>query len=1272
MAKLSTLVDVVGGFKPSVHLPDDFFKPEVNEQFVSGFYPTTETLDYFHNIAQSLRYGATDRVRLFTGTFGTGKSDLMLMVANYVTKHSNEPIFTNFYERLRALDAEKAGVVAKARRGPDKPHYLLVLLQADIVPTFRSFVIHGLEESLRRANLSHLLEKTIYQAALEKIELWEKEHPDFVQKLQARLAQTGEDLVSFKAELRGARADDALDRFRQWHQEITSAPFMASGAIQRPHEAFDAVAKQLPKEGYAGIFIIIDEMTELMNKMANSFATDQVKGIDNLAELAVRSESGSDVHFYMVSLESFTAAQGADRQGMIALEKSGGRIVKQHALQSANTEELIASAIVKKNKETERFRSVQRDALLEIAMKLWDGKKGPWLNRWVIDGAFPLHPLTLYVLPLLNRQVAQNDRTMFQFLSDKEQGLHHFIHTTEYQPHPGTDWYPLLTIDKLYPYFGAALAQKNQTLGELYENAISKLSQGEREGLEGALLHALILLKVIPQEVLRPTPRRLCDALNLPASKEDEVCDALRVLEDREIGHHDKLTDLFKLNLPGQTTPQELQRRIDKILREEDIDWLLTLNTKRPGPILAKRYNDLHGTGRGVNQRYVSVGELGSSASQNTWLKNSDGMILYVVATTDTERQQAIHEASQITRLNPRFIIAVPHQETDLPIQVRWVDAANKAMARAKDNPEERRWLENKANDYQKVLTQKQSDFLRPTNFLWFQDGNTHSARSDADLEGLASQVMKQVYSKTPRHQDYQHLKPNATITAIRDAIDAMLKDQVEIQPFSTKSNPPANEVLRKGAETLGLLRREGQSSNGFDRYSVIRPTNVNESEEIWKLIEMSLKMGQKWSAVAKLIMDSPFGLYPYVLALIFAAFYRINRDDITIYTRGARGRLEEKKQVTATDIVEIAKSPESFEVVYKPLPDGQRRFLKALYRTFNNGKEVMGSLRDEVETSFARWASQLPAVAESATVEDWRTLFPGSNDSELLVIQELISVTKVEVGGKRFEKILQSLPILLGLESDTQRWSNNAVDAAMQTLERAKIVSEQSGERFNVYLKERISHLFGVESYQTSLDLWQQIQQWRESHKRIDRITNNDLATTLLSEFKYANSFDDLFFNRLPSRNAIKFRDSMAQGEYYLKRLESVIRAVDVEAKRLEQASISPIPVPNPAPNGGNTKTIDSISKAPDKERETNSNKGENEGTGTREKKSGYNTAVTSTTGSGNTTTGAGTSSTTSVNVASTRDFKSALSQLRSILTGYKPNEQREILELLKKDLGL
>ncbi len=493
----------------------------------------------------------------------------MLMIANYLTRPCENPLLVPFFKRLHNLNDAKAEAIYQARQG--KPPFLLVLLQSETAITFSSFVLDGLARSLEKVNLSHLLDKTYYRAALDLIKSWEHEWPDDVQRLSEVLeTDYGHTLNQLRRDLSGPHGDSALEVFRPAILQATGMPFHPTAVIQRPADAFGAVTKLLPGDQFSGIFIITDEFTHLLQKLADSPTASDSKAIDNLAETADRS-GYHQLHFYTVSLQSFASAQGSTKESQLALERSGGRFFATHELHSQNMEELISASIAKLIPASRLFEGVQpqMDDMLSLATKLWGARATgrrdrEWLDQTVVRGCFPLHPLATYCLPRLNAALAQNERTMFSFIWDRSRGLGHFIEETGGEPE-SNGWLPLLSLDLLFTYFETNLKEKRPDLLLAYQQASSTMSATQLEvELEGRLLRALMMLEVAGGDPnLRADPELLRHALGLAPSQQLEVITALKRLEQDGIAYP-SLSGHYQLVKPGRANPLELRRLIQQ------------------------------------------------------------------------------------------------------------------------------------------------------------------------------------------------------------------------------------------------------------------------------------------------------------------------------------------------------------------------------------------------------------------------------------------------------------------------------------------------------------------------------------------------------------------------------------------------------------------------------------------------------------------------------------------------------------------------------------
>ena len=91
-----------------------------------------------------------------------------------------------------------------------------------------------------------------------------------------------------------------------------------------------------------------------------------------------------------------------------------------------------------------------------------------------IKGCYPLHPISTFILPRLSEKVAQNERTLFTFLSsDQKYTLSAFLKTAEGD-------FPMLTPDYIYDYFEPLLRKEPYTseTHKLYKLTSNVLRKG--------------------------------------------------------------------------------------------------------------------------------------------------------------------------------------------------------------------------------------------------------------------------------------------------------------------------------------------------------------------------------------------------------------------------------------------------------------------------------------------------------------------------------------------------------------------------------------------------------------------------------------------------------------------------------------------------------------------------------------------------------------------------------------------------------------------------
>lgn len=1191
--RMRELVNVQGGFKPSVQLPSDFFDERLNRHFVESYIPTQETLDIFMSVRDSLQPNSEQRARSFVGTYGTGKSDLMLMVANYVTRSADDPLLAPFFNRLSSLNHSQAEAISNARLG--KPPFLLVLLQADTAVTFSSFVLDGLANSLKPANLEHLLGLTYYQAALDLLESWEGDLPNNINQLSKVLETNyGRTLNQLKRDLRGSHADSALEIFRPAVLEAIGMPFHPNAVIQRPSEAFADVAKKVVANGqYSGIFVIADEFTHLLQKLGDSPTAADSKGIDNLAESAVRSGQ-NQLHFHVVSLQSFASAQGSTQVAQAALERSGGRF-SQHELRSQNTEELIGASIAKLIPSNHLFNNAegQRDDLLNLAMRLWGSRATgradrEWLRETVVQGCFPLHPLSTYCLSGLNRVLAQNERTMFRFIWDEDQGLNRFISKACGEAVNG--WISLLSLDQLFEYFESTLEEKRPDLLQAYQEASQTLSPQQLEkGIEGRLLRALVMLDVASGDAnLRADRELLRHSLGLAAKQMSEVTAALEQLQQSGIAYPSQ-SGYFQLVKPGRANPLELRRQIERGAQDFRGSPIELLNAQHKlEDVDAEKYNSERGTSRYLTARFVSLaGLLSPSSLTQVWQANN-GLLWYVVAASEQELEQVRSTALQLTRQHDQLVVAVPRNQIDLIARFKrkraWESLRDNDNYKTQDYQDLLRDSGLVGKDYKTSFEQALDWFRQPSNFEWFRGGRTVTVSTQTHLSLLATTVMNEVFRDTPAHRTRQHLGSSRKSNYVENVLDQILQVPFKRPLKQGGKKTAVDAIVIDGAVPLGLVHHVKQEG-GYAIYdSCVPAPQQKNSNAVWLLLDQKLRQGTSWLEVVETLQQRPYGLYPSVLQLFLAAFYRINRDYLEIYSKTA-GFIP--IDVTGKKIIEMVESPTKFEVRYQPLTDTQRKFLRGLVERalypgrgqVRNQPGETASLRNLIAALLRQWANDIPIAAQRASADELTTIlqdFPETISASVALMETACLPSEAETAAA----LLDDLPIRLGLPADSSQWTDTELDRTLAYLETACQQLRQFSKKFKAYMAWQIGQLFGMSEPQNN---WNEAlnaaQTWRNQSlgalRHTDLGGNRDARDLLYVIDDAPHNFEQAFLNALASRWGLRpFEqwETLSIRNDYLQRLE---QAKAVAEHRVADLGLS---LTQTATSGPETPTTDHV----------------------------------------------------------------------------------------------
>ncbi len=390
---------------------------------------------------------------------------------------------------------------------------------------------------------------------------------------------------------------------------------------------------QLVQKTETPIFLIIDELGKNLEFAAHNQGVNDLYLLQQIAELQVEGEH--QVYFLGLLHQSFAGYS----ERLASVEQSEwvkiqGRFEDIPFTESpSQMTRLIGQAI---NRE-------QADPILLVldkSAKAWDAKLQKVLaekevTKAVLSAAYPIHPLAALVLPLLCTRYAQNDRSLFTFLtSDEPHAFQAFLESACVEG----DLIPTLQIHHLYDYFVESITGLASRINLQRWIEIQKLIEDARHQSPDVLkvLKTIGILNLITTTgTLRATPElvalSLCD---LPKSKDaKQWVTVIDRLTARGLLTYRKQLDELRI---WEGSDFNVEAAIHDLLEQSRTPLAEMLSQVHPmKPLVAQRHYIGTGTLRYFGQRYVD--SLSKVAGLKCSNDSHDGLIVYWLDSTEPE-----------------------------------------------------------------------------------------------------------------------------------------------------------------------------------------------------------------------------------------------------------------------------------------------------------------------------------------------------------------------------------------------------------------------------------------------------------------------------------------------------------------------------------------------------------------------------------------------------------------------------------------------------------
>ena len=835
---LSDIYQVKGRFRRSVHLERDFY----TENALDGYVLTATARETLSRVASTLENKEASKAWSLTGPYGSGKSAFALFAAKLLGD-PNTPTTRQAFEVLREGDSNLYDRF-KSPNGNGKESlsgFCPVLISGERAPLSLG-LLRGLQLGL--ISFNGIPKKT---ASLRKIKT---------------LLEAGEKGTFPHA------------------SEITAL--------------FESATNEICESGGSGLLLVVDELGKFLEYATQYPRQGDIFVLQTLAEFADRSAKTPLLLMTILHQAFELYAEHAGKSQQEEWAKVQGRFEDIAFLES--TEQgirLVGTALEKRS-------DVIGKEILNPAINL--GLKSRQLDEnefiHLLESCLPLHPTVALLIGPLFRRFAQNERSIFAFLSSSEpNGLQDFL---SFQHYNG-NFLPTLSLVDLYNYLNAThgnrlyTSQTGKKWAEI-ESTINQLSDPSPMVVQ--LIKTIGLLGVANEPIpnLKASEELLYYALDDNTEEfADEFKKTLSTLKRRSIITYRSYNNVYAL-WEGSDIDIEVRLRDAAAHVDTKVALATDLSHYMPTrPLVARRHLFQTGTLRYFAVRYTNLENFDADLKES--LGEADGLVLYALPGSEEEIPKLIEKANDSNTANrEEVLVAIPHSIgflQDSVTQLAYLHWIVENTPELEGDAVARRELSARMLEAEREVSDQLTEIFGDNNedsCTWYYKGQPIGINPPKARNTYLSNICDDVYYKTPFVQNelINRRKISGTATTARKKlIQAMLEDEGE-RNLGITGSPAEMSIYRSLLWNTGIHRKIG----GVWGFHPPKTPDENRITPTWKAIEDFLEKcegdRQPVEDLYQRLKKPPLGLREGPLPILVCAVILHYKTEIALYENGS------------------------------------------------------------------------------------------------------------------------------------------------------------------------------------------------------------------------------------------------------------------------------------------------------------------------------------------------------------------------------------------------
>lgn len=920
----SDWIKINKNFQTSINLELDLN----NERKIEEYIPTSDICDVLKKYIRTCLNQSPDKATTLVGPYGKGKSFLLLVLSYIISKKEKTETYKQLLKKIKAVDK---GLYQLIKEYDKKGSRLLpVIVNHSYDNLTQSFQL-ALNDALHRYQIE-VVPETVYSLCLQMIDKWQKDD-----EIKSRAVAKCSELHNITLEnlIQGLKeySPGAYRKFEDVYNCITGGlPFNPLVNPDVVH-VYSTVNHELCQNGWEGMFIIFDEFSKFLDS-ADETLPRNLKIIQDFAEYASRSGVGEQMHLCCVTHKSLELYSTGSRADLFRTVEGRFKEIRFNRSLSENYQ-IISAAIQKEDHEQVIEKYIDENEEFYREAELFSAFRADADLNTLFRGCFPLNPFTVYSLIQLSEIIAQNERTLFTFISDNDDNsFNSFINNNETG---------LFNVDKVYDYFSVLMRrEENNDIRNIWYRSEGTLARIDEPDMKRIIKALAVILMLKSPEQFAPDAMSLHLATMIPLAQVESI---IKQLSDLHYLRKNVINNQISF---ASTNSREIEERINVIAQTKAKNISYTSSLEEIDDIkylLPRRYNAQRKITRFYRVVYMTEEQLASLNNLNVIkaTAEADGLVISVLRKNLSE-ETIQREARRLCPEKDSVIFRYPDTRIEDyfdELVVRYAslkDILNKGGNDEVVTTEIELLSQEVREDIQSLIAEYFGDTAK-----YYNPGELVQGVSPSEL---LSRNMFDIFSKDIVFNN-ELINKNSVTTQyqkpINNVIDKLLKNNEDA--FWTETSPERTVEISVVEE--------------IDKQKEVRKV----VDEIKKAISDADGRKRSVTELVKQYNQPPFGIRKGILPILFAQAISELSDNVLLYLK------EKEIDLTAVNLVKSINAEDGYYIGFAKGSTAQSDYLNNMLQVL--GKKPTNNFRTDTKmlsNELRRFFVGLPLIIRSAT----------------------------------------------------------------------------------------------------------------------------------------------------------------------------------------------------------------------------------------------------------------------------------------------------------------